>query len=89
MTRPVLLVAAMLAFAGSYANAQTCGRISGRVVDQTGGPLPAVSIELVAHSKEVYFYVSRLRGEPSEGVVDVHTHPVSPRTIRLGLQMGF
>jgi len=36
-----------------------------------------------------YFYVSRLRGEPSEGVVDVHTHPVPPRTIRLGLQMGF
>src|SRR6187455_3664463 len=53
MTRPVVLVAAMLAFAGSYANAQTCGRISGRVVDQTDGPLPAVSIELVVHSKEV------------------------------------
>ena len=69
MTRPVVLVAAMLAFAGSYANAQTCGRISGRVVDQTGGPLPAVSIELVVHSKEVT------------------TGP--PRTIRLGLQMGF
>ena len=53
MTRPVLLVAAILAFAGSYANAQTSGRISGRVVDQTGAPLPAVSIELVVHSKEV------------------------------------
>ena len=36
-----------------------------------------------------YFYVSRLRGEPSEGVVDVPTHPLPPRTIRLGLQMRF
>ena len=69
MTRPALLVAAILAFAGSYASAQTHGRISGQVVDQTGAPLPAVSIELVVHSKEVT------------------TSP--PRTIRLGLQMGF
>ena len=53
MTRPALLVAAILAFAGSYASAQTHGRISGQVVDQTGAPLPAVSIELVVHSKEV------------------------------------
>jgi hypothetical protein len=53
MTRPALLVAAILAFAGSYASAQTPGRIGGRVVDQTGAPLPAVSIELVVHSKEV------------------------------------
>jgi len=53
MTRPALLVAAILAFAGSYASAQTHGRISGHVVDQTGAPLPAVSIELVVHSKEV------------------------------------
>ena len=49
----MLLVAAILAFAGSYASAQTPGQISGRVVDQTGGPLPAVSIELVVHSREI------------------------------------
>jgi len=36
-----------------------------------------------------YFYVSRLPGEPVEGVADVHTHPALPRTIRLGVQMGF
>jgi hypothetical protein len=32
-----------------------------------------------------YYYVSRLRGEPTEGVNDVHTHPEAPRTIRLRL----
>ncbi len=30
-----------------------------------------------------YFYASRLRGEPAEGVEDVHFHPVIPRTARL------
>ena len=36
-----------------------------------------------------YFYVSRLQGEPSEGVADVHTHPALPRTIRFGVQVAF
>lgn len=30
-----------------------------------------------------YFYASRLRNEPAEGVEDVHFHPVEPRTVRL------
>jgi hypothetical protein len=29
-----------------------------------------------------YFYGSRLAGEPSEGVEDVHFHPMEPRTVR-------
>jgi hypothetical protein len=36
-----------------------------------------------------YFYTSRLPGEPSEGVEDVHFHPALPRSIRIGLQIGF
>jgi hypothetical protein len=36
-----------------------------------------------------YFYASRLPGEPSEGIEDVHTHPALPRLIRLGLQLSF
>ncbi|MCH8178975.1 MAG: TonB-dependent receptor [Proteobacteria bacterium] len=36
-----------------------------------------------------YFYTSRLRGEPLEGVADVHSHPAEPRTVRLTLSMGF
>jgi hypothetical protein len=30
-----------------------------------------------------YFYASRLPGEPTEGVEDLHYHPVEPRTARL------
>jgi hypothetical protein len=36
-----------------------------------------------------YFYASRLPGEPSQGIGDVHTHPVLPRAVRLGLQLAF
>ena len=53
MTRSAALVATILMFAGSYASAEPPGRISGRVVDQTGAPLPAVSIDLVVYSEEV------------------------------------
>jgi len=36
-----------------------------------------------------YFYTSRLRGEPLDGVDDVHTHPALPRSARVGLQLSF
>jgi len=36
-----------------------------------------------------YFYASRLPGEPVGGVEDVHTHPVLPRSARIGVQFGF
>lgn len=29
-----------------------------------------------------YYYESRLRGEPAEGISDIHFHPIEPRTIR-------
>ena len=35
-----------------------------------------------------YYYASRLQGEPSEGVEDVHVHPVEPRQIRVALMYG-
>jgi hypothetical protein len=36
-----------------------------------------------------YDYVSRLPGEPSAGVADIHSHPALPRTLRIGLQYYF
>jgi outer membrane receptor protein involved in Fe transport len=36
-----------------------------------------------------YFYVSRLRGEPPDGVADVHLHPALPRTARISLSASF
>ncbi|MBT9491604.1 MAG: TonB-dependent receptor [Paucibacter sp.] len=36
-----------------------------------------------------YFYASRLKGEPAEGVEDRHFHPVEPRSFRVTLSTGF
>lgn len=36
-----------------------------------------------------YFYVSRLPGEPSEGVADLHVHPVEPRSVRMAISTRF
>jgi outer membrane receptor protein involved in Fe transport len=36
-----------------------------------------------------YYYVSRLRGEPAEGVDDIHLHPSLPRSARLALSLAF
>jgi hypothetical protein len=36
-----------------------------------------------------YYYASRLAGEPAEGVADIHTHPVQPRTARVSLRFDF
>ncbi len=41
---------------------------------------------LNANASDVdYFYVSRLRNEPADGVADVHFHPVEKRAIRLAV----
>ncbi|MFC5555733.1 TonB-dependent receptor [Methylobacterium iners] len=36
-----------------------------------------------------YFYPSRLRGEPAEGIADRHFHPVEPRAVRLTIAGRF
>ena len=36
-----------------------------------------------------YFYASRLKGEPSEGVNDVHTHPAEPIMARLTMTLNY
>lgn len=36
-----------------------------------------------------YFYVSRLPGEPPEGVADIHTHPLESRSLRFSLTAAF
>ncbi|MYM22840.1 TonB-dependent receptor [Duganella sp. FT135W] len=36
-----------------------------------------------------YYYSSRLKDEPADGVNDVHFHPVEPRTLRLTLTHSF
>jgi hypothetical protein len=41
------------------------------------------------HSDIDYFYRSRLPGEPSGGIDDIHFHPTLPRTARVSLVLGF
>ena len=36
-----------------------------------------------------YYYTSRLRGEPEEGVDDIHLHPTEPRTFRVRATLRF
>jgi hypothetical protein len=36
-----------------------------------------------------YFYESRLPGEPTDGVADVHFHPLEPRQLRVSLRWEF
>ncbi|MBC8057352.1 MAG: TonB-dependent receptor [Rhizobiales bacterium] len=36
-----------------------------------------------------YYYASRLKGEPAEGVNDIHFHPVEPRSVRVSLVANF
>ena len=36
-----------------------------------------------------YFYTSRLKGEPAQGVNDIHFHPVEPRSFRVTLIANF
>jgi outer membrane receptor protein involved in Fe transport len=40
-------------------------------------------------SEVEYFYTSRLRGEPPDGVNDIHTHPSLPRMARITLVLTF
>ena len=56
---------------------------------------PGVRVEgtvlnlLNAKADEIqYFYASRLPGEPSAGVGDIHFHPVEPRQVRIVLVWG-
>jgi hypothetical protein len=43
-----------------------------------------------SHSKDVdYHYVSRLPGEPAEGVAGSHSRVVEPRSVRVGMRFGF
>ena len=45
---------------------------------------------LNGHAEDIqYFYASRLRGEPTDGVEGVHSHPVEPRQVRVSVQYDF
>jgi hypothetical protein len=51
--RPATVVSVILFCITLEANAQSTGRVSGRVVDQTGAALPGVAIDLVVNAREL------------------------------------
>jgi hypothetical protein len=51
--RTTATIAVLLLFLVSVAAAQSDGRVAGRVLDQTGGVLPGVTIDLVVNSAEL------------------------------------
>ncbi len=51
--------------------------------------LDAFNLLEAAASDIDYYYVSRLPGEPADGVADVHSHPTIPRTLRIGMNVEF
>lgn len=61
--------------AGAYWEVGRC-RISADVLNLFNVHDPDIS----------YWYTSRLRGEPAEGIDDRHIHPVEPRQIRVSLR---
>jgi hypothetical protein len=48
--------------------------------------LDAFNLLNAAASDIDYYYTSRLPGEPSEGLDDIHTHPTIPRTARISVR---
>jgi hypothetical protein len=51
--------------------------------------LDALNLTNRSAADMVYWYRSRLAGEPAAGVDGLHMHPVEPRTIRLSLRISF
>ena len=65
------------------------GQLGARLSARTELVLDAFNL-LDAEASDIdYLYASRLPGEPSEGVEDIHTHPTLPRTLRLSMRVRF
>jgi len=72
---------------------QSTTLVNGQLVFAASKPVSVVVDAFNLFDAEVndidYFYTSRLPGEPLTGVTDRHLHPALPRTVRIGLQIGF
>ena len=65
------------------------GQLGARLSPRTELVLDAFNLLDAVASDIDYFYASRLPGEPSAGVEDIHTHPTLPRTLRLSMRVRF
>ena len=58
-------------------------------IDLPPAAVTAVTLAYIGFYPIDYFYVSRLPGEPAEGVADLHTHPLERRNFRFSLTAVF
>ena len=65
------------------------GRLGYNLENGVSVSLDALNLFGAKVSQIDYFYVSRLRGEPAEGVADRHFKPVEPTAIRLTIAGRF
>ena len=49
----------------------------------------ATTSGLLRQNQIDYYYTSRLKGEPAQGMSDIHFHPVEPRSFRVTLTANF
>jgi len=73
----------------SASTALAYGRIGYQINRRTKLTLDGFNLFNRRASDIDYYYASRLPGEPAEGVDDVHSHPVEPRTWRVTLSHNF
>jgi TonB dependent receptor/TonB-dependent Receptor Plug Domain len=65
------------------------GRVGYKLTDALRARLDVFNLLNTKASQIDYYYASRLPGEPTAGVNDVHFHPVEPLTLRLSLSTVF
>jgi len=64
-------------------------RVAYRISRRYSLAVEAFNLTNVKTSDIDYYYASRLPGEPTEGVNDVHTHPLEPFTLRASFTASF
>ena len=65
------------------------GRIGYRPSDRWSLHLDVLNLFDSSDDDITYFYESRLPGEPAEGIADIHSHIIEPRTARLSFHFLF
>lgn len=73
----------------SDASATLSARVTCRLSSRYSLNVDAFNFTNAKASDVDYFYPSRLSGEPFEGIADVHTHPLEPRTLRASVTATF
>ena len=73
----------------SSSTALAYGRIGYKISNKTKLTLDVFNLFNRQASDIDYYYPSRLKGEPEDGIDDIHFHPVEPRSVRLTLSHQF